>query len=456
MQTVTFQCGHCGKLMGVSSNFLGQQVRCPHCQQVVLAPASAGPAPPPPAPTPTPTPVVLEPTMDLNRTEHEDIFGPPSATDDLFESPSRPRMELPPTLAPSSNPEDSPPASVEVHQLSETGFPSSIAGLESTQSYLPESVEPTMAPQGPGFLAGDSGTMAIPRENGAPSGTSGVIVPAPEAAPRTQLPRYPAGGSLGFWILILSLISYSVLATIFVVILLLKQQVAGPTNLLRELPDVDGDNPGGQKKKVSWKVDERLHRLPIPSDQRVGLNKTIQVGDLEITPRKIERKTVRVFVENWRDPEKCNGPSLVMHLRLRNVSGDFCFAPLDNYFDRHYTPKSGDTRPLTCLEVGSKTFYGGPANWYPRDRNPGKRLNREWVEGRKDVLDLVDPGKAIDTFVCTDGNDERVSLALSDYKGPLLWRVHVRRGLVRVRGKDVPATAVIGIPFSERDIVEAD
>src|SRR3954468_5525969 len=43
MQTVNFQCGHCGNLMGVSVEFLGQQVRCPHCQQVVVAPASAGP-----------------------------------------------------------------------------------------------------------------------------------------------------------------------------------------------------------------------------------------------------------------------------------------------------------------------------------------------------------------------------------------------------------------------------
>jgi hypothetical protein len=45
MQTVQFQCGHCGNLMGVSTEFLGEQVRCPTCEQVVVAPASAEPSP---------------------------------------------------------------------------------------------------------------------------------------------------------------------------------------------------------------------------------------------------------------------------------------------------------------------------------------------------------------------------------------------------------------------------
>src|SRR6516225_5521737 len=48
MQTVQFQCGHCGSLMGVGVDLLGQQVRCPTCQQIVTAPASAAPAPPEP------------------------------------------------------------------------------------------------------------------------------------------------------------------------------------------------------------------------------------------------------------------------------------------------------------------------------------------------------------------------------------------------------------------------
>src|SRR5262245_61075447 len=44
METVQLQCGHCKKVMGVSAAHLGQQVRCPHCSQVVQTPA---PSPPP-------------------------------------------------------------------------------------------------------------------------------------------------------------------------------------------------------------------------------------------------------------------------------------------------------------------------------------------------------------------------------------------------------------------------
>src|SRR5262249_22696513 len=47
MQTVTFQCGRCGKLIAVEVEYLGRQVRCPHCQSVVLTRSPAAePAPP--------------------------------------------------------------------------------------------------------------------------------------------------------------------------------------------------------------------------------------------------------------------------------------------------------------------------------------------------------------------------------------------------------------------------
>src|SRR5262249_54845965 len=55
MATVNFQCGHCGKLMAVEAGHLGQQVRCPHCQGVVLTPPAA-PVEPPAAPVEPPAP----------------------------------------------------------------------------------------------------------------------------------------------------------------------------------------------------------------------------------------------------------------------------------------------------------------------------------------------------------------------------------------------------------------
>src|SRR5579862_2869217 len=99
MQTVNFKCGHCGNLMGVSTDFLGQQVRCPHCQQVVVAPAAQGAAlettlqlpPSAPAPrNPDETAVLLPPAADEASIFHED--GP---TDDLFGEPKPAPLNLP-------------------------------------------------------------------------------------------------------------------------------------------------------------------------------------------------------------------------------------------------------------------------------------------------------------------------------------------------------------------------
>src|SRR5262245_60167276 len=98
MQTVNFQCGHCGKLMGVSAEHLGQQVRCPSCQQVVLAPASGGPAPVSSAP----------PTQHGAADLSDDIFHTPSDTDDALFGPDKgpkPEIHLPPaTLPPTPEP----------------------------------------------------------------------------------------------------------------------------------------------------------------------------------------------------------------------------------------------------------------------------------------------------------------------------------------------------------------
>jgi hypothetical protein len=57
----------------------------------------------------------------------------------------------------------------------------------------------------------------------------------------------------------------------------------------------------------------------------------------------------------------------------------------------------------------------------------------------------------METFVCTDGFDAKAAEAVEGYHGPLLWRVHVRRGLVHVNGHDKPAGAVIGVEFTDAD-----
>src|SRR5215218_5165822 len=88
MATVNFSCPHCGKLMGVGQELLGQHVRCPHCKQVLQAPVQSAAAPPPPSVTfATPPPPPREP---------DSIFAAPEVSDDLFNAaPRHPTVELP-------------------------------------------------------------------------------------------------------------------------------------------------------------------------------------------------------------------------------------------------------------------------------------------------------------------------------------------------------------------------
>src|SRR5947209_11512192 len=84
MKTVNVQCGHCGKLMAVSTEHLGARVSCPHCQGVVEAPAEAPAASSPPT---NDSPEIRVPLTD----SPESIFASAEteATEDIFGTQQR-------------------------------------------------------------------------------------------------------------------------------------------------------------------------------------------------------------------------------------------------------------------------------------------------------------------------------------------------------------------------------
>jgi hypothetical protein len=466
METVNFQCGHCGNLMAVGTDNLGQQVRCPHCQQVVVAP------PPAPAPAPATGPSAEGPTFPLEVAhDHEDIFAPPAPTEDLFDAPRLPRLEMPPVEpAPAPPPANGP--------LTEPG------------RAAPEPPRPAVSPPAPGgdvtlpvmpgapLPPGDEATLPLGSVTPGPhwmEPTLADVPPLPQPAAGSVAPagddlavalprpaRRPSGG--GGWfipLIFVPLLVYAVLVTITAVVFWreLKQR---PPNPFDAMPDVGGDTPGARKDGKNGKTrttlsyDRELSTAPLPAHLVTALGKPLRVGDLEVTPTKVERRRVRVFVSGFDRPEPCDGDSLVLHLRLRNLATGYAFTPLDNYFDRWWRPPGG-LPPLTLLEAGKDRFYGGPAHWYPRDSRDAGR--REWVEGRKDFdTDGLAPGAEQESFVCTDGNDPQALRVLfgeggpGPYKGPLLWRVQVRRGLFDYRGRRVPAAAVVGVAFDSRDV----
>src|SRR5262245_29459630 len=81
MQTVSFNCPHCQKMIGVSLALVGLEVQCPSCGAAVVAPASAEPF------------VSFDEPAGGSSESHESIFGE-HLDEDVFGSRA-PRVELP-------------------------------------------------------------------------------------------------------------------------------------------------------------------------------------------------------------------------------------------------------------------------------------------------------------------------------------------------------------------------
>jgi len=447
MQLLQFLCGHCGKLMAVHSEHVGQPVRCPHCQHVVTAPGPSAPissaslpdaaevAPPPPLST-------------ASASAAEDIFSTSDEGSDLFARREVPHIEKPPELPPSLPPEDKtvPSESQPAPEPNLPWLPQPATGSAAPSEATPPNESAALLPEGSLLstqMSSPSRKESFATERGTRKATE---VKAP-------------------WFLLLvfcPLLLYAIVISIFAFFLYRHDQQL--QEQLRErfdkMPDV-GDDPGVRKGRRVYLIDRykpELATLPLPESLCTTLGKPLRIGDLQVTPNRVERKRVSVIVGHSR-PEPCQHDSLVLYLDLKNLSSDYAFAPLDNYFDRYWRPGLDLVPPLTLLEIDNKyRCYGGPAHWYPR----GDRINpREWVQGRGDQVDFLQPGEEKQMFVCTDGDDAKAAAILfgdragQEYHGPFLWRVRVRRGLVRIQGKDYSATAVIGVRFTDADIRKA-
>lgn len=471
MQPVQFQCGQCGQRMAVNSENLGQQVRCPHCQQVVVAPAPAPPALAPGA-AEVPSPAPLESIVPPAAEDAEDIFSPKEGTDDLFGRDDGPRIEMPPPQSmppPTSSNDAAPPSEIQ-------------AAPFLTLPWAPSEPD-AVPPISLSSIAPSDGTAAPPPEDASPwpsAAISQTLVPPPAdlpsggeaAAPLEDESSAPYARSRRRteqktpWFLLLvfcPLLLYAIVISIFAFLLyrehqgLLKQR----SNPFEFMPDV-GDDPGVQKGKKVIRTDRyslELATLSLPEHLCTTLGNPLRIGDLQVTPSRVERKRVSVIAGTAK-PEPCRHDSLVLYLDMKNLSTEYAFAPLDNYFDRRWRPNDNMNPPLTQLEIGENyRCFGGPAYWYPR----GDRSNnqRQWIEGRSDHAERLQPGEEKELFVCTDGDDDKTVALLfgaesgETYQGSLLWRVRVRRGLVRFQNKQYPSTAVIGVRFTGDDIDKA-
>ncbi len=468
METVRFQCGQCRKLIAVTVRDLGKLVRCPHCRQAVQAPltrqATTAPPPTPPSDPPAATPALEptppEPSLSLDADpipeirvpeagEGDSIFSPPEASsDDLFGVAPPVRVELPPEPAPPqlAIARDIPPApeplAVAPPEAGDRPEPALIG--EATISFIttptpppdfqaaafppPALVEPApvleqvvtdlpaLEPAAGEPTPATSFQDAAPEPAPSPLAFEAGPQPEPVAAtplPAPSLPRRPqAGGSLGVFLLVL-LVPYAVISTGALVWLIYQQRTRPPATFdpLERLPDPDPKQGGPKRVKFDAQLPDKL---------KTALGQPIRVGDIEVTPLKVDRV------------DEGGKQVLTLQLKFHNVSKDTAFDPLPPAFV-YYRPRSRfDLKPYTFLQVGAENAYGGNLEWV-------KPLPRKGFDG------VLYPRQQGTLLLQTHPRYSRVVELLDHHKGSILWRVQVRRGFVDVNGKDVSATAIIGV-----------
>jgi hypothetical protein len=440
MQTVNFNCPHCGNLMAVGTNLLGRNVRCPHCKQVVRAPAAPGeplvqnPAPPVSTPAPPPTP-----KFDLPQTveHHESIFGE-RHDEDVFGS-EPPKPTLPPVPAP-------PPLPAPAPQMETVTAP------------------PVSAPE-PEYVSPTATTLdfSAPADGALEDRTAERGVPEPgrvDTVFQSRKAREEPGTTPAFaWILL----AYAAVVTIAAGFFGYQYFTAGSKeeHPYKAMPDVIREYKPAEKRQMSFNgmPDPKLE---IPKELRVKLGEELTVGDLKVQPLYVEKKDVDGVTKYVSaDDKKRNLQStLVLTLRVRNLSSDTVFIPNDPAFNRALDAKQ--PTPYTGLQFYRDYFFG-TFKW-----PPDAGTEKEYIEGQEADEQPLKPGEERDTWVHaaspkarTAGAQDWLS-AIGDTSKQnadllLIWHVQLRRGIVKMKNEagqevDVSATTVIGVEFKPREI----
>ena len=187
----------------------------------------------------------------------------------------------------------------------------------------------------------------------------------------------------------------------------------------------------------------------LPDRLKVKLNGTIAIGDLEVTPVRVELGHLKVYSETkaGREGPVTTRDALTLHLRIRNVSSKLSICPTDPMYDRRFNPEFSTAKPYTLIEVADRKFYGGPID----QLNLGALL-RAYVEGQENDDKPLAPGEERVTVTCSDPTKPEIVTAAQGFNGTMVWRVQVRRGVVSFHGEEVPVTAVVGVEFTAADI----
>jgi hypothetical protein len=268
-----------------------------------------------------------------------------------------------------------------------------------------------------------------PQQTSAPpppvfGGQSTAFAAEEPEAELTQFKRRPIYDSNVIQMSILIfLIPYSILTTAIIAYLIFFGS-KGSSDPLQYLPDPTAK--GGPQRVTMLP----RHDTALSAKLKTKLKSPITIGDLTVTPEK-----VRLTADG----------DLELFLRARNEATKIKFEPISDSWIR-YTPNKAGNEPYTFLESQSKTIspiFGGYLRY------------QKAFDGKGDLAEAYAIGPGEQSFMVLQTRETyrtphvaRIVKSDDNY----LWRVQVRRGFVEKKGKNVSATAVIGVEFSPSEI----
>ena len=462
MQTVNFNCTFCGKLMAVGINLLGRNVRCPHCKQVVQAPASAGPsgAPAPVARREAQFQMPSQPTES-----HESIFGE-AHEDDLFGT-RQPKVTMPTEAGPRSPGSPNPLRSAPEHTAPDDApvtLATSVNAFIAANAQQPDASTSEFIP--PEHSWATSTTTSVEPVASAPQNMDTSLTTEERFVPRnssvsTQSHR-ESGGPL-VWVLL----TYAVIATGAVVYLFYTKSVVIGEQQSTEarqhpymaIPDFFGQYDRAERKKPVRPEGMPPVTLDLPSELKVPLGDTLVINDVEISPIKVEyRHAVRYCKTRGETKFRPGGterPYYVLKLRVKNKSKDVVLHPADPAFDSKYS-ESTKAIPYTGLMVGDRRFMGGPFYW------PDTQYERQYMTGQEQDEKPLEPAEERDYLIysVSEATEIRRVIENSTSGGkdlPITWRIQLRTGLDRSKDdagtdREVSVCSVFGVMFNSSDI----
>jgi hypothetical protein len=161
----------------------------------------------------------------------------------------------------------------------------------------------------------------------------------------------------------------------------------------------------------------------IPAENLTALGKTIRIGDLEVTPLSVTAAPVQLRRSIQPDKGRREETSLILRMKLTNVSKEYAFAPLDQILVRE--------RGVRPFDPYIETSEGTAIRLFPL------AIDSEWsIVGQE--FATLQPGDSEETFVVAEpGAAQKLADAMT-------WRVRLRTGVYRLD--------MLGVQFRKDDV----